>query len=181
MSETLGSGPVDLPPVLGRSLLSHRASKPGHDKDRGVPHQRNSRHDAVHNEVAASIQPWGDAEVDGKGQGVSDDDASRDHLACQLGIAADSVVERTGNGQGRVDGQGELGKGQSEPVEVIGDGEAVKDHAGRDENAAESEEVEGVLWFGNSAVAASQLDGKYAANLAAVKTSVTPRVLVIDL
>jgi hypothetical protein len=38
-----------------------------------------------------------------------------------------------------------------------------------------------VLWFRDSTVAASQLDGKHAANLAAVKTSVTPRVLVIDL
>lgn len=33
VSETLGSGPVNLPPVLGRSLLSHGASEPGHDED----------------------------------------------------------------------------------------------------------------------------------------------------
>lgn len=100
VTQSLGPGTVHITPVLGSRLLPHRTSPPRHDKQAQIPDKSNSSHGTVDGKVATCLEPWRDTKVDGKREGITDDDTGRDHLTRELRIAGDGVVECTGNGEG---------------------------------------------------------------------------------
>lgn len=147
MSQTFSPSLFNIPPVPRRRPLPQRTPISGHHKQASVPHEANTRQNAVDFEISISIQPRRDAIVHRERQRVSYDNASRDHRAGQLGVARDGVRQRGSDAERGVDGNGHLAEDQGHPVQVVGDAKGVEDHGEGAEEHACDEEVELPGWL----------------------------------
>jgi len=179
MPKALRSRAIDVPPISGRSVLSDLASVPCHNEETCVPDEPNTCQDTVYRQVIARLQPWCDTKIDRERKSIPDQHACRYKLASEFGIAGDCVCEGGRDANGAVEGDSKLCYGEREPVEMVCNGTTVQCHGERHQEYACDEDVQSVLWLGDTVVATCKTKSQDLAHFSDVETTARQSMLAL--